>query len=65
MSGRTLSEDGFRGRLGVVFDPHRLYKTNAKVYGPGRYRFSDYLRLGAPMSALTLVLLTVLAGAAA
>ncbi len=28
------------------------YQTNLMVYGPGRYRFSDYLRLGAPLSLL-------------
>lgn len=35
------------------------------VYGPGHYRFTDYLRLGVPMSVLTLVLLTALVAAAA
>ena len=29
------------------------YQTNTMVYGPGGYRFSDYLRLGVPMSLLT------------
>ena len=41
------------------------YQTNTMVYGPGRYRFTDYLRLGVPMSLLTLVLLTTLVAAAA
>ena len=41
------------------------YQTNTMVYGPGRYRFTDYLRLGVPMSILTLVLLTALVAAAA
>lgn len=41
------------------------YQTNTMVYGPGRYRFTDYLRLGVPMSVLTLVLLTALVAAAA
>ena len=41
------------------------YQTNTMVYGPGRYRFTDYLRLGVPMSVLTLVLLTTLVAAAA
>lgn len=29
------------------------YQTNMMVYGPGGYRFSDYLRLGVPLSLLT------------
>ena len=41
------------------------YQTNTMVYGPGRYRFTDYLRLGVPMSVLTLLLLTTLVAAAA
>ncbi|ESS06080.1 MAG: hypothetical protein A07HB70_01628 [uncultured archaeon A07HB70] len=27
------------------------YQTNRFVYGPGGYRFSDYLRVGAPLLA--------------
>lgn len=37
------------------------YQTNLMVYGPGGYRFSDYLRLGLPLSilagAITLLLI--------
>jgi di/tricarboxylate transporter len=33
------------------------YQTNLMVYGPGGYRFTDYLRLGVP---LTLIVVTVL-----
>ncbi len=29
------------------------YQTNLMVYGPGRYRFSDYIRLGLPLNLLT------------
>jgi di/tricarboxylate transporter len=29
------------------------------VYGPGRYRFTDFVRLGAPLTAVLLVLLTL------
>ncbi|MFP3938446.1 MAG: SLC13 family permease [Phycisphaerae bacterium] len=28
------------------------YQTNLMVYGPGGYRFTDYLRMGVPMNAL-------------
>lgn len=28
------------------------YQTNLMVYGPGGYRFSDYLRIGVPLNAL-------------
>lgn len=31
------------------------YQTNLMVYGPGRYRFQDYLRIGLPMSVLAAV----------
>jgi di/tricarboxylate transporter len=30
------------------------------VYGPGRYRFSDFLRLGGPLTALMLAALVLL-----
>ncbi|MFY0529968.1 anion permease [Archangium gephyra] len=30
------------------------------VYGPGRYRFSDFFRLGGPLTVLMLVVLLVL-----
>lgn len=31
------------------------YQTNLMVYGPGRYQFRDYVRLGAPLKLLCLV----------
>jgi di/tricarboxylate transporter len=37
------------------------YQTNLMVYGPGGYRFSDYLRFGAPLNAIVMVTTIVLA----
>ncbi len=37
------------------------YQTNTMVYGPGGYRFTDYLRLGVPLSVITVIGLTVMA----
>ncbi len=36
------------------------YQTNLMVYGPGRYSFTDYLRIGIPMSVLVGVAAVVL-----
>lgn len=36
------------------------YQTNMMVYGPGGYRFSDFIRVGAPLHLILLVVATVL-----
>lgn len=41
------------------------YQTNTMVYGPGGYRFSDYLRLGVPVNvavAITITAMTLVLG---
>ena len=35
------------------------YQTNTMVYGPGGYRFSDYSRLGAPLTLVVMITILV------
>lgn len=41
------------------------YQTNTMVWGPGRYRLVDYLRLGVPLSLTAVALTAVLVAASA
>ena len=34
------------------------YQTNTMVWGPGGYRFTDYARLGFPITVITVVMAT-------
>lgn len=34
------------------------YQTNTMIYGPGGYRFSDYVRVGAPLSLIIVIAAT-------
>ena len=46
---------------GSTFMSPVAYQTNLMVYGPGGYRFMDYVRMGAPVTLLVAVLSTVFA----
>jgi di/tricarboxylate transporter len=35
------------------------YQTNTLVYGPGGYRFTDYMRVGIPLNLLLAVVASV------
>jgi len=46
---------------GCSFMTPIAYQTNLMVFGPGGYRFGDYLRLGVPLTLLVAVICTFLA----
>ncbi len=37
------------------------YQTNLMVYGPGGYRFSDYMKIGVPLDILVMIITVILA----
>jgi di/tricarboxylate transporter len=37
------------------------YQTNTMVYGPGGYRFSDYVRAGLPLNITVAIAVTLTA----
>jgi di/tricarboxylate transporter len=41
------------------------YQTNTMVYGPGGYRFTDYLRAGTPLTAAVIAVITLMTWALA
>jgi di/tricarboxylate transporter len=60
-----IGANGFAFLLAVMFAASTAfmtpvgYQTNLMVYGPGGYRFTDYVRVGAPLQALLAVVTTL------
>jgi len=60
-----IGANGFAFLLAVLFAASTAfmtpvgYQTNLMVYGPGGYRFADYVRVGAPLQLLLAVVTTV------
>ena len=44
----------------VAFATPVGYQTNMMVYGPGGYKFSDYMRVGIPLNIITGLLASAL-----
>ena len=64
-TARQLNANAFAFVLAVTFAASTAfmtpvgYQTNLLVYGPGGYRFTDYLRVGAPLQAVFAVVTTL------
>ena len=64
-TAQQLNANAFAFVLAVTFAASTAfmtpvgYQTNLLVYGPGGYRFTDYLRLGAPLQAVFAVVTTL------
>ncbi len=60
-----IGADPFSFLLAVLFAASTAfmtpvgYQTNLMVYGPGGYRFTDYIRVGAPLQLLLTVVTTI------
>ncbi|MFB6253091.1 MAG: SLC13 family permease, partial [Halobacteriaceae archaeon] len=60
-----IGANGFAFLLAVMFAASTAfmtpvgYQTNLMVYGPGGYRFTDYVRVGAPLQLLLTVVTTI------
>jgi len=60
-----LGHDPFAALLAVTYAASTAfmtpigYQTNLMVYGPGGYRFTDYVRVGAPLQALLAAVTTL------
>ncbi len=60
-----LGANEFSFLLGVMFASATSfmtpigYQTNLMVYGPGGYRFADFIRVGAPLQLLSAVVITI------
>jgi di/tricarboxylate transporter len=48
------------GTVGALITPS-AYQTNLMVYGPGNYRFSDFMRAGIPLTILVGIVTLILA----
>ncbi|MFC7248871.1 SLC13 family permease [Halomicroarcula sp. GCM10025324] len=64
-AGQQLGANPFAFVLAVTFAASTAfmtpvgYQTNLLVYGPGGYRFTDYLKVGAPLQAIFAVVTTL------
>lgn len=64
-AAQSLGASAFAFLLAVMFAASTAfmtpvgYQTNLFVYGPGGYRFTDYLKVGAPLQLLLMVVTTV------
>ena len=51
--------------MGVLFGVHACfatpfgYQTNTLVYGPGGYRYMDFVRIGLPLNVILCVVATI------